>query len=489
MVGNLPKNWIETDLETIIQRMSNGSGLKQFEEPFENSFPISRIETIWNETIDLNRVKYVNPTKVDIEKYSFLKGDVLFSHINSDKHLGKTAVFNLDSILIHGINLLLLRAQPQFNGYLLNYFLRYYRLTGKFIEVAQRSVNQSSINQKKLNTFKIPLPPLAEQNRIVDKLDRLFTQLETIKTSMANIPLLLKDFRQQVLTQAVTGKLTEEWRKGKELEKVKLITQINVIEFNVINFLSTPQDWTHTALGNYAIISRGKFTPRPRNDPKYFDGKYPFMQIGDLPREGGVTSAFTKTLNELGKDVSKSFKKNTVAIAIVGATIGNTGILDKEMYFPDSIIGINCLNEISNIYVEFFLRVCKYGLREISYSSGGQPNINTQVVKNLEIALPPLEEQQEIVNRVESLFAKADAIEQQYKTLKASIDTLPQAFLHKSFKGELSEQLDSDGDARELLQQIMELKNSAVKPKKATAKKVKNYPEGSELLGMVAETN
>ena len=125
----MPKNWVQTNLETVIERMSNGSGLKQFEEPFENSFPISRIETIWNETIDLDRVKYVNPTQADIVKYSFLKGDVLFSHINSDKHLGKTAVFNLDTVLIHGINLLLLRAKPQFNGYLLNYFLRYYRTT------------------------------------------------------------------------------------------------------------------------------------------------------------------------------------------------------------------------------------------------------------------------------------------------------------------------------------------------------------------------
>jgi type I restriction enzyme S subunit len=85
------------------------------------------------------------------------------------------------------------------------------------------------------------------------------------------------------------------------------------------------------------------------------------------------------------------------------------------------------------------------------------------------------------------LFAKADAIEQQYKTLKASIDTLPQALLHKAFKGELSEQFDSDGDARELLKQIQELKKSAVKPKKATTKKVKNYHQEDGVLGMVAE--
>jgi type I restriction enzyme S subunit len=74
------------------------------------------------------------------------------------------------------------------------------------------------------------------------------------------------------------------------------------------------------------------------------------------------------------------------------------------------------------------------------------------------IGLPSLKEQQEIVSRVESLFAKADAIEKQYETLKSKIESLPQAILHKAFKGELTEQLDTDGDARELLREIEGLK-------------------------------
>ena len=92
------------------------------------------------------------------------------------------------------------------------------------------------------------------------------------------------------------------------------------------------------------------------------------------------------------------------------------------------------------------------------------------------IELPPLVEQQEIVSRVESLFAKADAIEKQYETLKAKIESLPQAILHKAFKGELTEQLDSDGDARELLKEIEGLKEAGKtlksKKTKSVAKKV-----------------
>ena len=108
--------------------------------------------------------------------------------------------------------------------------------------------------------------------------------------------------------------------------------------------------------------------------------------------------------------------------------------------------------------------------------------INIGDVRHLRIPLPSFEEQQEIVSRVESLFAKADTIEKQYETLKAKIESLPQAILHKAFKGELTEQLDSDGDARELLREIQELQSSTgktVKSKtnKTATKNVKSYSE------------
>jgi type I restriction enzyme S subunit len=84
-------------------------------------------------------------------------------------------------------------------------------------------------------------------------------------------------------------------------------------------------------------------------------------------------------------------------------------------------------------------------------------------------------------------LCQSRAREQQYKALKASVDTLPQALLYKAFKGELSEQLGSDGDARELLKKIQALKKTTKKPKKTMTKKTKNYPENEGVLGMVAE--
>lgn len=368
-----------------------------------------------------------------------------------------------------------------------------------FIEYAMNAVDKSDvitgtaqpqITIQLLKDLKFPLPPLPEQQRIVAKLDSLFARIEKLKSGMERIPQLLKDFRQAVLIQAVTGKLTEEWREGRDLKEINLIQNKYKIEFEFIEKNRFPDTWEYVALGNFAECSRGKFTARPRNDPQFFDGKYPFMQIGDLPENGGLFYSYSSTLNEKGKSVSKSFSKGTVVIAIVGATIGNTGILKEEVFFPDSLIGINSKNTISNIYIEYFLRCVKNKIRELSYAGGGQPNIKLPNITNLGISIPPLEEQKEIVHWVESLFAKADKLEVQYQTLKEKLDQLPQALLAKAFRGELVEQLPTDGDARELLEEIKKAKQEKpILQKRRSRKAVSHKPTKKMDIESVIKDN
>jgi len=439
MENKLPKNWIETDLDTVILRMTNGSSLKQEEEPFEGSLPISRIETIWNETIDLDRVKYVDASEEDIEKYGLQKGDVLFSHINSDKHLGKTAVFNLEETLIHGINLLLLRAMPQFNGDLLNYILRHYRFSGKFIEVAQRSVNQSSINQKKLKSFVVPLPPLAEQQRIVAKLDDLFGHLDNLKTRLNNIPQILKNFRQAVLTQAVTGKLTEEWRVGKDLE-----------------------EWKETTIGKLFTVKTGA-TPKRGNTSYYERGKIPWLKSGQVKNEYIYEAEEYITDLAVKETNAKLYPKDTLLVAMYGEgkTRGQVGWMKLEAASNQAIAAL--VNEEMDIkskqYVYYYCLSQYLEIRKQA-EGGNQPNLNLSKIKNWKISVPSIEEQTEIVKRVEHLFTKADTIEAQYQNLKTKIDSLPQAILAKAFKGELVAQLESDGSAAVLLEEIQNIKAS-----------------------------
>lgn len=350
--------------------------------------------------------------------------------------------------------------------YLYYHFSLYWRLRN---ENEQFGTATNYIKIGNFQSYNVDVAPLAEQNRIVAKLDFLFAQLETIKASMAKIPVLLKEFRQQVLTQAVTGKLTEEWRKGKEFG-----------------------EWTYELAQDCCEKVQSGGTPKGSN---FSLSGIPFLKVYNIVNNKIDFEYNPQYVSEeiQNSQIKKSITyPNDVIMNIVGPPLNKVAIIPNdypEWNLNQAITLFRTKKYLSNKFLYYFFCEGSSVKSLVNETKGvvGQVNISLSQCRDFQIPIPSLKEQQEIVSRVESLFAKADDIEQQYKSLKAKIETLPQALLHKAFKGELTEQLESDGDTRELLQQIQELKNSTVKPKKATSKKVKKYPENETVLGMVAE--
>ncbi len=208
-MSELPKGWVETDFGNVIDSITNGISDKQNKE--SNGIPVSRIETIADQTINYSKIGFVdNYDDEKAKKYLLNEGDILFSHINSPIHLGKTAIFDGRKELFHGTNLLriVVNKRVTLSSYF-NYYCKFTRAIGAFSLNAQHAVNQSSLNQKKIKAFSIPLAPLAEQKRIVEKLDEVLAQVDTIKARLDGIPALLKRFRQSVLASAVSGKLID----------------------------------------------------------------------------------------------------------------------------------------------------------------------------------------------------------------------------------------------------------------------------------------
>jgi type I restriction enzyme S subunit len=314
---------------------------------------------------------------------------------------------------------------------------------------------QDGFNKDDLEKIMLPFPATTdEQQKIVDRLELLLGKISTANERLNNIPTILKRFRQSVLSAACSGRLTEDWRNaitcGSSQTLIdERITSMNKqnkkqyvaidIGFDFIKSAQTelPETWLWTAIANYATCSRGRFSIRPRNDPRCYDGDYPFIQIGDLPREGGLINNHKQTLNDFGLKTSKMFPKGTVVIAIVGATIANTGILNYDMCFPDSMVGIETGTEVGNKYIEYYLRLVKEDIRQISYAGGGQPNIKLETLEPYPMPLPPLPEQEEIVRRVDKLFALADKIEERYSNVKRQLERAERAIYAKAFRGEL----------------------------------------------------
>lgn len=186
-------------------------------------------------------------------------------------------------------------------------------------------------------------------------------------------------------------------------------------------------------LGDIAKLERGKFTPRPRNDPAYFDGPYPFIQTGDITASGGLLSRWQQTLNERGKAVSKEFPAGTIVFAIVGATIGATAILLIPVYCPDSIVGIQvepkrALTE----YVEFVLRA-RRPLLLAQAPDAARANLNLEILRGIQIPLAPLADQRRFV---ESLLEIRELAAAQAASRKR-LDELFQSLLHRAFQGSL----------------------------------------------------
>ena len=140
--------------------------------------------------------------------------------------------------------------------------------------------------------------------------------------------------------------------------------------------------------------------------------------------------------------------------------MGNTGILPYDMCFPDSLVGIETGTVEENRYVELFLRSVKNDIRQVSYSSGGRPNLKLELLNPFPLALPPLAEQQEIVCRVDELFTLANQIETRYSKGMSHCDSLEQSILAKAFRGELVPQDPNDEPATVLLERIRDARAS-----------------------------
>ncbi len=156
-----------------------------------------------------------------------------------------------------------------------------------------------------------------------------------------------------------------------------------------------PEGWTIRRLEDLATVERGKFSARPRNDPKFFGGDIPFVQTGDVTNSSIYVRNYSQTLNKEGLSVSKIFPKGTILMTIA-ANIGDTAIASFDIACPDSLVGILAKKNKADAYwLRIFLGTQKTTLENYA-PQNAQKNINLQTLKPLEILTPPLPEQKKI---------------------------------------------------------------------------------------------
>jgi type I restriction enzyme, S subunit len=254
------------------------------------------------------------------------------------------------------------------------------------------------IKRGELREFFVEIPRNErEQRKIAQILDTLDTEIRTTEALIDKLEAVKQGVLHDLLTRGIdaNGQLRPTQSDEPQLYKESPLGLI-------------PREWEIQKLGDLAEVSRGKFTHRPRNDPAFFGGEYPFIQTGDVAlAQGGYISSYSQTLSERGISVSQKFPIGTIAITIA-ANIADTAILARPMFFPDSVVGAVVAPEHNIRFVELSIRRAKRALNARAPQSA-QKNINLQDLRPLLVAVPSRTEQDSIAARYDALQARLEA--------------------------------------------------------------------------------
>ena len=251
------------------------------------------------------------------------------------------------------------------------------------------------VSKGAIRRFRVAAPPLSEQRKIAAILSSVDDAIEKTQTVIDQVRVVKRGLMQQLLTRGLPGRHT----RFKQ-------TEIGTI----------PEEWEVVELASVATVERGKFAHRPRNEPRFYGGKYPFIQTGDVAACDGLITTYSQTLNEEGLAISKLFPSGTIAITIA-ANIGSTGIAALDVAFPDSLVGIQAGPRIDARFLELVLRTRKGDLEKFAPESA-QKNINLNTLKPLRVPLPGMTEQRQIAESVWSIIKREETTRQHCDGLK-----------------------------------------------------------------------
>jgi len=367
--------------------------------------------------------------------FHFQPGDVLYGRLRP--YLNKVLLADFEGLCSSEFIVL-----PPTNSFDPEY-LAFYLNNDEFVAFANQ-LNQGDrprVNFNQIGEHEIPLPPLSEQRRIVAKLEKLLGQLDSCQHRLTKIPTLLKRFRQSVLAAACSGRLTADWREEhaeveNALELLKrLDAKAEVLESNEL-----PATWTQCRFESLAsLITKGA-------SPKWQGVDYAESGVLFVTSENvgwGKMLLTQKKFVEpkINKIQPRSVLKNGDLLTnLVGASIGRSAIyeLDEIANTNQAVALIRLKPDLEGHY---FLHVLNSPTLVDRINSDkvdvARANVSLADVRDFPIPLPPVPEQQEIVRRVEKLFALADQIEARFAEGRRRVDAITQSLLAKAFSGEL----------------------------------------------------
>ena len=470
-MSELPKGWDTTTFGNIC-----GTGQYGWTTKASSQGDVKYLRTtdITKGQIEWDSVPYCQEAPVDLDKYQIQENDILISRAGS---VGFSVLIDQAPFLtVFASYLIRFVPLKKIEPYYVAYFLRSPEYW-KQISEASAGIALANVNAKKLAELSVPLPPLNEQRRIVAKLDRLFARSRCAREELGRVSGLVQRYKQAVLAAAFRGDLTADWRAENLLTPAircssALYDPPTAIDLR--EYFDLPKSWVWDFVGHLSNVVRGA-SPRPAGNPKYFGGNIPWITVGYLTADENPYLTIDKIstfLTEEGKKKSRFIEAGTLMLTNSGATLGVPKIITFGGCFNDGSVALLNINHPLKLYLYYFLRFLTSRYRAI-HQGAAQPNLNIDIVKSTPVPIPPVEEQKEIVKRVEKLFKAINLIEQEHQKASKLLDRLEKATLSKAFRGELVPQDPNDEPAAVLLERIQAQRQTQPKRKAKSTRKPK----------------
>jgi type I restriction enzyme S subunit len=412
----------------------------------------------------------------EVEKYKINDGDILIARTGGTT--GKTVLIDkIDVDSVFASYLIRLSVGKEYNPEYVYIFLNSYLFWNQIFEM-KNGTAQPNVNAEKMKELKIPYCPLDVQNEIVfyknkknlstsllhqanKKFNRLKAQYlihQSLISENVSQSKIFTQLRQAILQEAIEGKLTADWRvknpvqKGNPdhdaqalLETIKAKKQKFIADGKIkkekplapINPddvpFALPDGWVWVRLGEIASIVRGG-SPRPAGDKTYYDGHIPFLKVGDLTRDNEIfLNSHTHSIKEAGLYKTRFVEANTLMLTNSGATLGVPKICTFPTTFNDGIAAFLGIEDLNKVFFYYLLKLkTKWFLNEAARGQG-QPNLNTEIIGNTVFALPPLSEQNAIVERVDRFLNQVNQLEIQFAECKDYAQQFMQSVLAEAF--------------------------------------------------------
>ena len=344
----------------------------------------------------------------------FEEGDVVVAKITPSMENGKAALAKnlLGGQAFGTTEFHVLRPSSRMDARYVLHFVLQPSFRGDAARQMTGTAGQLRVPAEFLRQASIPLPPLDEQQRIVDAIDEQLSRLDAGVASLQRARRNLARLRDSILRSAVQGRLVGQIpaERGVSQPIRSIMLRGDRPRPDPSTLRALPEGWAWLWLPELGELGRGKSKHRPRNDPRLYGGPYPFVQTGDVRNSGGRITSHSQTYSEEGLAQSRLWPTETVCITIA-ANIADSALLTYPACFPDSVVGLIANPQVAlPEFIEMFIRTARSRLDAFAPATA-QKNINLRILSDVAVPVPPIEEQARIVDelsRYQSIIDKAE---------------------------------------------------------------------------------